>query len=77
MSPPFAEEVDANPLVQVVFVNLPLHREAVGLLAKRRDKDWSLCAAVNFVVMEERNLQEALTADRHFEQAGFVRLLRP
>jgi predicted nucleic acid-binding protein len=29
-----------------------------------------------FVVMEREGLTEALTADRHFEQAGFRALLR-
>ena len=31
---------------------------------------------VSFVVMRDRDLQEAFTNDRHFEQAGFIRLLR-
>jgi predicted nucleic acid-binding protein len=30
----------------------------------------------SFVVMQERGLTEALTADRHFEQAGFTILLQ-
>jgi len=30
----------------------------------------------SFVVMKELGLNEALTADRHFEQAGFFALLR-
>jgi predicted nucleic acid-binding protein len=30
---------------------------------------------VSFVVMHERGLTDALTADRHLEQAGFVALL--
>ena len=29
-----------------------------------------------FVVMQRRGLTDALTADRHFEQEGFVRLLK-
>jgi predicted nucleic acid-binding protein len=28
-------------------------------------------------VMQQRGLIEALTTDHHFEQAGFVRLLKP
>jgi predicted nucleic acid-binding protein len=28
----------------------------------------------SFILMEERGITEALTTDRHFEQAGFVRL---
>ena len=29
------------------------------------------------VVMQERGIIEALTTDHHFEQAGFMRLLKP
>ncbi len=41
-----------------------------------RDKDWSLTDCISFVVMHERGITEALTADHHFEQAGFVALLK-
>ena len=41
----------------------------------RRDKEWSLTDCISFVVMEDEGLREALTGDRHFEQAGFVALL--
>jgi len=39
------------------------------------DKDWSLTDCASFVVMGERGLTHALSADRHFAQAGFVALL--
>ena len=45
-------------------------------LADRLDKQWSLVDAVSFILMQERGMTEALTADRHFEQAGFIRLLK-
>jgi predicted nucleic acid-binding protein len=31
---------------------------------------------VSFVLMEQRGAADALTTDHHFEQAGFVRLLK-
>lgn len=37
---------------------------------------WSLTDCSSFIVMEERGLADAMTADRHFEQAGFRALLR-
>jgi predicted nucleic acid-binding protein len=73
----FVAELQDNPLVQVVYVDEPLHREALALLQQRLDKTWTLCDAVSFLLMEQRGIVEALTTDAHFEQAGFVRLLHP
>ncbi len=41
----------------------------------RPDKEWSLTDCISFVVMQDEQIIEALTADRHFEQAGFKVLL--
>ena len=38
---------------------------------KRPDKDWPLTDCISFVVMEDEGISDALTGDRHFEQAGF------
>jgi predicted nucleic acid-binding protein len=46
------------------------------LFAARPDKDWSLVDCISFVVMKQRRLKDALTTDRHFEQAGFRALRR-
>ena len=35
-----------------------------------------LTDCISFVVMEERGIRDALTADEHFKQAGFQPLLR-
>jgi predicted nucleic acid-binding protein len=40
------------------------------------DKGWSLTDCTSFVVMRDRGLTEALTGDKHFEQAGFVSLFK-
>lgn len=42
----------------------------------RPDKSWSLVDCISFICMEEQGLEQALSADRHFEQAGFTALLR-
>ena len=49
---------------------------ALELFSKRPDKEWSLTDCISFIVMSDEGLTEALTGDRHFEQAGFTALLR-
>jgi predicted nucleic acid-binding protein len=73
----FAEGLLHNPRVEVVWVDASLHRSALSLLQSRLDKTYSLCDAVSFILMRQRGVIEALTTDHHFEQEGFVRLLRP
>ncbi len=48
----------------------------LDLYCSRPDKAWSLTDCISFVVMWDRGITEALTADHHFEQAGFVALLK-
>ena len=62
--------------VEIIHIDKSLDEKAWQLLADRLDKQWSLVDAVSFVVMQERGITEALAADRHFEQAHFVRLLK-
>jgi predicted nucleic acid-binding protein len=64
-----------NPEVTVVWIDRQLHESAVDLLLARRDKTYSLCDAVSFLVMRQHSVIEALTSDHHFEREGFQRLL--
>jgi hypothetical protein len=72
---PFLTAVWADPLATVVSVDQPLLERAVALRQARPDKDWGLTDCVSFVVMSDLGLKEALTADKHFQQAGFRALL--
>ena len=47
------------------------------LYKDRVDKNWSLTDCISFEVMRQYNVNEALTGDRHFVQAGFKALLNP
>jgi predicted nucleic acid-binding protein len=64
-----------HPLIEVLWVDEAFHRAGLNLLSHRTDKSHSLCDAISFLQMHERGITEALTADRHFEQEGLVRLL--
>lgn len=72
----FVMDLLDNPDIETVWVDEQVHREAMQLLSDRQDKTYSLCDAVSFVLMRQRGMTEALTTDRHFEQEGFVRLLK-
>jgi len=64
------------PRLELIWIEPNSHNAAMQLLQDRLDKTYSLCDAVSFVVMREQGLTDALTTDRHFEQEGFVRLLK-
>ena len=72
----FIKGMKASPYAEIVHVDAQLHEEAWQLLTQRQDKNWSLVDCSSFVIMRQRAILEAFTTDHHFEQAGFVRLLR-
>ncbi|PKN04422.1 MAG: nucleic acid-binding protein [Deltaproteobacteria bacterium HGW-Deltaproteobacteria-9] len=49
---------------------------ALEMYKDRPDKEWSLTDCASFLIMQERQILEALTYDIHFQQAGFKALLR-
>jgi len=49
---------------------------ALDLYHQHADKGWTLTDCVSFVIMRERGITDALTGDKHFEQAGFTALLK-
>lgn len=72
----YIETIKLAPYLQIIHVGVELDRAAWELLKTRVDKSWSLVHAASFVVMSQYSISEALTTDHHFEQAGFVRLLK-
>lgn len=72
----FSRRILTDASVDIVWVDQELHASALTLLEARTDKSYSLCDAVSFVLMHQHGISDALTTDRHFEQEGFVRLLK-
>jgi uncharacterized protein len=68
-------KLENDPSITIVPPSKSLYDKGLRLYARRHDKDWSLTDCISFTVMEERGLTEALTADHHFQQAGFKALL--
>ena len=69
------DSIDNDPRIEVVPASEELCQEAFDRFKDRPDKEWGLTDCLSFVVMEERKLADALTADEHFRQAGFRPLL--
>jgi predicted nucleic acid-binding protein len=61
--------------VKVVPADTQLMQRGIRLFAGRADKSWSLTDCTSFIVMDDEGIREALTGDRHFEQAGYIALL--
>ena len=67
--------IEQSSRIEVVHVTPELYGEGWQLYSNRLDKDWGMIDCISSVIMQERNLTEALTSDHHFEQAGFKVLL--
>ena len=71
----FLEDLIAHSSTMVHRLDDDLLGRGLELYRARPDKEWSLTDCISFVVMADEGLTEALTGDRHFEQAGFKALL--
>ncbi|HEY7490279.1 MAG TPA: PIN domain-containing protein [Candidatus Tectomicrobia bacterium] len=65
-----AEEVEVIHLTPRLFV------QAFTLYKTHQDKAWRLVDCLSFIVMREAGMDQALTFDHHFVQAGFQALMR-
>ena len=71
----FLKELGEAADTRIIPDSESLFQRGLALYEDRPDKGWSLTDCVSFLVMSDEGLTEALTGDRHFEQAGFTRLL--
>jgi predicted nucleic acid-binding protein len=67
--------LQSDPSIEVVPLTESVYDRAFKLYCNRTDKEWGLTDCISFVVMQDRGLHKALTADDHFRQAGFRALL--
>ena len=45
------------------------------IVARHSEKDWSLCDAISFAILDVRGSRRAFTFDRHFLQYGRIEVL--
>ena len=65
-----------NPRVAIEPQTAAQFHNALARLRNRPDREWSITDCASFLVMERDGIREALTSDRHFEQAGFAVMLK-
>jgi uncharacterized protein len=65
----------SQPFVEVIQPSQAQFELGLDIYENRQDKEWSLTDCLSFLVMRERGIVDALTADHHFEQAGFRALM--
>ena len=70
------ESLEKDPNLEIVELTPDLYQKAFSLYRQRPDKEWGLTDCISFVVMTDQKITEALTSDEHFQQAGFVALMR-
>jgi predicted nucleic acid-binding protein len=69
------EQIRSSANAEVVPMTSSAFREAMQRYRGRADKTWGLTDCTSFLIMEQKGITEALSADRDFQQAGFTALL--
>jgi len=69
------DQVRSSANAEVVPMTSSGFRDAMQRYRGRTDKTWGLTDCTSFLIMEQKGITEALSADRDFQQAGFSALL--
>lgn len=70
-----ADRYRRSEIGELIWIDAEIYDQSWELYRARDDKAWSFVDCASFVVMQDQGITEALTSDRHFEQAGFAKLL--
>jgi hypothetical protein len=72
----FIESLQENQSITIIPQTDDIFQQALILYKQRPDQAWSHTDCSSFCIMAQQNILEALAYDKHFEQAGFIALLR-
>jgi len=70
------EAINASECWECVHITPPLMGRGFERFRRMQDKEWSLVDCISMIIAEQFGIREIFTADHHFNQAGFVRLLQ-
>lgn len=70
----WGDTILVSPRTTIVEIDQKIFEKSWAMFKKFDDKQFSFVDCSSFQIMKDLKLREALTFDRHFEQAGFVML---
>lgn len=70
------DSIEGDETITIVPVSDEIYNNAFKMFRSRLDKEWGLTDCISFVVMKQQGITSALTTDQHFQQAGFVALMK-
>jgi uncharacterized protein len=73
----FLDTIERSQSLQLEWIGPDRFHAAGSLFRKHEDKEWSFTDCISFTAMRELRIRDAFTTDHHFQQAGFVPLLKP
>ncbi len=74
--PQFFQSLDASKAIRIEWTDAERFRICRNFFLKHSDQEWSFTDCLSFCMMKQFRLRDALTKDSHFQQAGFVVLLK-
>jgi uncharacterized protein len=68
----FGRALLSSKVIKIIPVTNSRWENAWNLFTRYDDKEFSFTDCTSFVLMQELNLKEAFTFDKHFSQIGFI-----
>ncbi len=72
----FLRTATGSSSLELQWVDSERFHAAANLFGIHDDKEWSFTDCVSFALMRELSIEDSMTSDHHFRQAGFNPLLK-
>jgi predicted nucleic acid-binding protein len=72
----FLDTVERSEALCLEWIGPERFYAGAALFRRHADKEWSFTDCISFALMRELRTRDAFTTDHHFQQAGFVPLLK-
>ncbi len=68
----FLDLIKKSTKIKIVYINKEIEEKAIEILKKYTNHKFSYVDATSFALMKDRNIEYALTLDKHYATAGFM-----